>query len=366
MYCIYLYQVVSRYDMTWLNYMFMWQTKILGKIPVDIYYLYLLVRSWPHEVCEFLGRTHGKVFFGFDNFLIAYAGRLIQPAEYMSVMFWSIFMVACFGSTALAIASPSFQDEVKQVFQASRMQRIWIVSSGTLIALAQTSACLGFRLDEVDSGPLQSVVIANVPIVGIFFYFWSHETLSKIQLLGCALIMAGISFMFLDDAGPVDSNFPASFLWICISTLFYASSIITIRFAGGEELPERPKSIAIVLSSGLLGFLLLRLFLCSGPFTFHPEILIWAMLNALASMTGLLMVVLSYEVPDAKVALATALIDSNAVPMCVLNFLLLGEKPGLAKLVGMAVVLLGCSAGFASPHEAKFDEILSNSLLETS
>lgn len=307
-----------------------------------------------------------SVFFGFDNFLIAYAGRLIQPAEYMSVMFWSIFMVACFGSTALAIASPSFQDEVKQVFQASRMQRIWIVSSGTLIALAQTSACLGFRLDEVDSGPLQSVVIANVPIVGIFFYFWSHETLSKIQLLGCALIMAGISFMFLDDAGPVDSNFPASFLWICISTLFYASSIITIRFAGGEELPERPKSIAIVLSSGLLGFLLLRLFLCSGPFTFHPEILTWAMLNALASMTGLLTVVLSYEVPDAKVALATALIDSNAVPMCVLNFLLLGEKPGLAKLVGMAVVLLGCSAGFASPHEAKFDEILSNSLLETS
>lgn len=307
-----------------------------------------------------------SVFFGFDNFLIAYAGRLIQPAEYMSVMFLSIFTVACFGSTVLAIASPSFQDEVKQVCQASRMQRIWIVSSGTLIALAQTSACLGFRLDEVDSGPLQSVVIANVPIVGICFYFWSHETLSKVQLLGCALIMAGISFMFLDDAGPLDSNFPASFLWMCISTLFYASSIITIRFAGGEELPERPKSIAIVLSSGLLGFLLLRVFLCSGPFTFHPEILIWALLNAFASMTGLLTVVLSYEVPDAKVALATALIDSNAVPMCVLNFCLLGEKPGLAKLIGMAVVLLGCAAGFASPHEAKFDEILSNSLLAAS
>ena len=278
------------------------------------------------------------------------------------MMFLSIFVVACMGSTLLALGSPSFQGEVKQMLHASKMQRLWIVSSGTLIALAQTSACVGFRLDEVDSGPLQSVVIANVPIVGVFFYFWSHETLSKIQLLGCALIMTGISCMFLKDAGPVNSNFPASFLWISISTLFYASSIITIRFAGGDELPERPKSIGIVLSSGLLGFLLLRLCLCSGPFEFQLDIFLWAILNAFASMTGLLTVVLSYEVPNAKVALATALIDSNAVPMCLLNFLLLGEVPGLAKLLGMALVLLGCMAGFASPHESECDAILSTGL----
>lgn len=112
-----------------------------------------------------------KVFFGFDNFFIAYAGQLIQPAEYMSMMFLTIFLVASSGSSLLAIASPSFRDEVHQVSKASKMQRFWIISSGTLIALAQASACISFRLDEVDSGPLQSIVIANVPIVGMFFYF---------------------------------------------------------------------------------------------------------------------------------------------------------------------------------------------------
>lgn len=302
-----------------------------------------------------------KVFFGFDNFFIAYAGQLIQPAEYMSMMFLTIFLVASSGSSLLAIASPSFRDEVHQVSKASKMQRFWIISSGTLIALAQASACISFRLDEVDSGPLQSIVIANVPIVGMFFYFWSNETLSRIQLLGCTLIMTGIALMFLEVSGPVSSNFPSSFLWISISTLFYASSIITIRFAGAEELPERPKSVAIVLSSGLLGFLFLRIFLCKESLTFHPEIQLWAFLNAVASMTGLLSVVLSYEVPGAKVALATALIDSNAVPMCVLNFIILGEKPGMSKLIGMAVVLLGCAAGFLSP-EAECNE-LADSLL---
>lgn len=318
----------------------------------------------------FIGSNHievaaAEVFFGFDNFLIAYAGRLIEPAEYMSVMFLIMFLVVSMAIGILTLLSSSFQAEVKEVIRASKAQKLWIISSGTFIALAQTAACVGFRLDEVDSGPLQSLVITNVPIVGVFFYFWSHETLSKIQLLGCALIMAGIAFMFLDDAGPVNSQFPASFMWICVSTLFYAASIITIRFAGEQPLPERPKAFAIVLSSGLVGFLSLRLSLCNGRFPFYSEIPIWALLNALASMTGLLTVILSYEVPDAKVALATALIDSNAVPMCTLNFVLLGEQPGWAKLMGMAVVLLGCVAGFAgSRHEeSKDDETLSNGLL---
>lgn len=97
------------------------------------------------------------------------------------------------------------------------------------------------------------------------------------------------------------SNFERSFLWICVSTAFYAASIITIRFAAMEALPERPKSLAIaarrvlsgaigrveVLSSGLLGFLLLRLTLCNGMLTLEMEVLLCSLLNAVASMSGL-------------------------------------------------------------------------------
>ena len=35
--------------------------------------------------------------------------------------------------------------------------------------------------------------------------------------------------------------------------MFYAASIITIRLAGEADLPSRPKSAAIVFSSGILG-----------------------------------------------------------------------------------------------------------------
>lgn len=70
--------------------------------------------------------------------------------------------------------------------------------------------------------------------------------------------------------------------------------------------------------------------------------------------------VLSYEVPDAKMALATALVDSNAVPMCILNFALLGERPGWSKLLGMALVLLGCSFGFMGKEKT----MLTDRLLE--
>ena len=43
-----------------------------------------------------------EVFFGFDNFLVAYAGRLMEPADYMSVMFlmisrckWPAILLIC-------------------------------------------------------------------------------------------------------------------------------------------------------------------------------------------------------------------------------------------------------------------------------
>ena len=59
--------------------------------------------------------------------------------------------------------------------QASPLKLFWFLSSGAFIALAQTCGCLSFSLDEVNSGPHQAVVVANVPLVG-FFYVYSGET----------------------------------------------------------------------------------------------------------------------------------------------------------------------------------------------
>ena len=35
----------------------------------------------------------------------------------------------------------------------------------------------------------------QVPLVGLFFYIYSGETLTRPQILGCLLIMAGVLYM---------------------------------------------------------------------------------------------------------------------------------------------------------------------------
>ena len=79
--------------------------------------------------------------------------------------------------------------------QVSATKLAWFLSSGAFIALAQTCGCLSFSMDEVNSGPHQSVVVANVPLVGFFFYVHRGETLTRSEVVGCLLIMAGVLYM---------------------------------------------------------------------------------------------------------------------------------------------------------------------------
>jgi len=301
-----------------------------------------------------------SVFFGFDNFFVAYAGNVFKPVEYMAAMLLMVGAISALGSLLLATFCESFRKETASCSrQASPLKLFWFLSSGAFIALAQTCGCLSFSLDEVNSGPHQAVVVANVPLVGFFFYVYSGETLSRQQLFGCFLIMAGVLYMsgFFSLSRPAREPVQLrSFLWICTSCMFYAASIITIRLAGEADLPSRPKSAAIVFSSGILGFMLLRLLLSDGSYTsvLSPDNVVWPALNAVASMLGLFTVVASYEVPDSKAALATAIIDSNSVPMCVLNFVLLGEVPKMSKTVGMAMVLLGCSVASLRSEDGSY------------
>ncbi|CAE7023919.1 unnamed protein product [Symbiodinium natans] len=312
-----------------------------------------------------------SVFFGFDNFFVAHAGNLFKPIEYMSAMLLMVGVLSALGSLLLATFCESFRSEAKRCAeQASTLKLVWFLCSGAFIALAQTCGCLSFSLDEANSGPNQSVVVANVPLVGFFFYMYSRETLSRQQIMGCFLIMAGVIYMSGLLSHPADDQSvlqDRSFLWICVSCGFYAASIITIRLAGEADLPSRPKTVSIVFLSGLLGFILLRLLLSDGSYicVLSPATLVWPLFNALASMLGLFSVVVSYEVPDSKAALATAIIDSNSVPMCILNFILLGKVPNMSKLIGMIMVLLGCSLASLKSEANEMYKVLPSYPVET-
>ena len=61
-----------------------------------------------------------KVFFGFDNFFVAYAGDLFDPVEYMCAMLLMIGILSMLGSLLLAAFCDSFRTvQLRHVPQAS-------------------------------------------------------------------------------------------------------------------------------------------------------------------------------------------------------------------------------------------------------
>ena len=59
--------------------------------------------------CSFL-----EVFFGFDNFFVAYAGNVFKPVEYMAAMLLMVGVISALGSLLLATFCESFRREPEQ------------------------------------------------------------------------------------------------------------------------------------------------------------------------------------------------------------------------------------------------------------
>ena len=60
-------------------------------------------------------------------------------------------------------------------YMAAMLLMVGAISALGSLLLATFCESLSFSLDEVNSGPHQAVVVANVPLVG-FFYVYSGET----------------------------------------------------------------------------------------------------------------------------------------------------------------------------------------------
>ena len=55
-----------------------------------------------------------EVFFGFDNFFVAYAGNVFKPVEYMAAMLLMVGVISALGSLLLATFCESFRREPEQ------------------------------------------------------------------------------------------------------------------------------------------------------------------------------------------------------------------------------------------------------------
>jgi drug/metabolite transporter (DMT)-like permease len=201
-------------------------------------------------------------------------------------------------------------------------------------------------LERAESGPHQALVCGNVLIVTTFFYFHSGETLTKAQGAGCFLIIVGAVIMsdilhWADNAHSI-----LGFSWLLISMALYGASMISWRLVSMEkqEIPWQPQLLIVYGVMGAIGFMSFSLFASAdaiAEFLKVPLLLLWPLLNVIASFLGMWAVNLALHKSDAATGALTAIVDSNAIVLVVLNRVVLNMVPSITKCAGMVAVLVG-------------------------
>merc|ERR1719440_148898 len=287
------------------------------------------------------------IAFGVDNFINSYsASYLGTPSAHMGMVFFIDGIIAFNIHLFLKATHDTYKSEWEDTVSSSWRPLIMTMLTGAFIVAAMLCGNIGFSIDQSDSGPHQALVCGDILIVGPFFYLWYGETLTKLQLAGCAMIVAGMIFMSNAFAKPSD-NETQSFFWLFLSMTFYAASIISWRLisTGEEEISWRPRLLLIFGFMGWIGFLTFPAYLEQGGFKAYietPLLLAWPILNSAASFLGMWSVNLAYQTVNASTGAITALVDANSVALLLMNAVILAMVPSMSQVTGMSVVLFGC------------------------
>jgi hypothetical protein len=289
-----------------------------------------------------------SVFFGSENFVNAYAGEYLwNPEAHIKMTFIVTGLLTVSLHTVLKTTCPSYKSDWEFTCASSPRALVLIIAAGIFICCAQFCANLGFNRDSSNSGPNQAMVCLNAIPVSVFFYFYAGEALSRGQLYGFlavivgTLIMSGISHWTIVNLEPM----------ILLSMLFYGGSIIVLRLAAEMGMPVRPTMVIVNFVTGLIGLLMFFIVAADGrliggflEYQERPALLVWPLLNATAGIFGIWTTVYAYGAPEALTGLITAIIDSNSVPMTLMNLRVRGLIPNFDKSLGMVVIVVGIIA----------------------
>jgi drug/metabolite transporter (DMT)-like permease len=296
------------------------------------------------------------MFFGMDNFFIAYAGSYLQaPSAHMALTFLFSCVLALITHIVLVAAFASYRSQVQAMLGSSKMVLIGVPMTGILIVLAELSACIGYSLDLPESGPHQALAACNVLIVAPFFYFTHGERMTRLQLCGMlAMLVGAISMADFSKWEALQSNTLRGFFWLLVSMILFAISDITLRFTSTVGVPWQPRVLFMVLMMGVLGFPMSAIDHNRGnafeEFGKEPSLLVWPFLNALAGILGLLSCTIAFEAPEAPCGVLTAIVNANSVILVVLNKVILGYDPSLSKLAGAAIIMVGVASFHANQN----------------
>mmetsp|Transcript_94034 Transcript_94034/g.176722 ORF Transcript_94034/g.176722 Transcript_94034/m.176722 type:complete len:472 (-) Transcript_94034:277-1692(-) len=286
--------------------------------------------------------------FGLDNFLMAYSSWYLHtPSAHAGVKFFFDGLSALGVHCCCLCFRPTYRAQVREFASSSRRVLMLTIFTGILIAFGQLAGNIGFNLDSEDSGPHQALACCTALIVAPFFYFQCGEVLTKLQLSGCSVILAGMVVMS-DIAHWTDSQIARyAFECVFISMLFYAASVITWRLAAtaDNEPPWQPQVLTIFGCMGFVGCALCPGYFFSGgieEYSKTPALLLWPALNVSASFLAMWSLQCALQRPEAAAGPITAVVDSNSLVMLTMNRLVLGLVPSFVKSAGMTIILFGC------------------------
>lgn len=184
-----------------------------------------------------------------------------------------------------------------------------------------------------------ALILALTPIVtALLAALFLKETLTGRMAIGSVIGTAGVIFVIYSGA---ELHFDAGILWIFLTMLTFAVSIILVRVLG-HRLPP----LVTTLVSNLIGFgSMLPFVLISAPAaTFSPHASSWILLFVTAIvMHGVVTLIWNSQLQ--KVGAAKAAMFSNLEPFIamVFGFFLLAKPVTAVQLFGAALIIAGVS-----------------------
>jgi hypothetical protein len=285
------------------------------------------------------------IYFGIENFIIANAASYLQqPSAHMTMAFFFEAILAFLLHVLLTQCSPTYNSAWQTTVRSPWRNLAYVVFAGIDIGLAQICANFGFAIDPASSGPHQALVCLDVLIVGPFFSWHAGERITNVQFAFFSLMIAGA--VVLSDIGHWNSISLPAFLWLIVSMLFYAASIICWRLAseGKDAIPWQPRLLLIYGIVGIMGVLPFLANLQTGLIGFEeyidaPILSAWPVLNAIVSILGMWSVNLALDKPAVATCIITAIVDSSSVAMLLMNMAASHLMPSIIKTIGMSTIL---------------------------
>jgi len=217
---------------------------------------------------------------------------------------------------------------------------LWIAAAaGVTLSAAMLTLKLGLSSDPDAKGPIVAISSTNAMIVALAAFFVLREMLSKGQLLGMLVIIAGIAVMAL---GSGTGSSTRGLLFGLATMVLFGITNFLLKYAGHHGSDSVTTTAILWLSAGVCGLLAIGYCLIRYghlPGLEEASLILWAVLAGVTLALGMLF--LKLAVTGGPGGPATAITGSNSILVVLFEFLVFAHIPPVQKLIGMGIAIVG-------------------------